>query len=81
MLLQGAELNPAVEVHNPHRRSDLKFQHAKEEKLAAKALQRALQQLQARRYGHPGCDRQPICCALVFTEDRKEFVQFAVVPS
>lgn len=92
MLLLGAELNPAIEVHNLHGRSDLEvragnflwvfeLKHVKEAKAAPQALQRALQQLQERHYGHPSIDSQQLRCALVFAEDRKEFVLSALAPS
>lgn len=88
--LAGAGLDPKVERHNAHGRSDLEvnvgtrlwvfeLKTAHEGKSAEAALQEAIDQLTSRRYGEQDAVGKLERVALVFSRTERRFVRWATV--
>lgn len=89
--LAGAGLDPKVERHNAHGRSDLEvkvgarlwvfeLKTAYEGKSADAALQEAVGQLTSRRYGEQDAAEKLERVAFVFSLSGRRFVRWAAVP-
>lgn len=81
----GAGLEPIVERHNAHGRSELEikidrrnwileFKTARSHKEAEDKLEEAVRQIKENKYGSETCSQESIRVALVYSLDKREFV-------
>ena len=87
VFFSGAGLEPIVEHHNAHGRSDLEVRAgekvwlfelkvAKEGENSERLLREAIEQIRERRYGYSLLDKTLIRVALVFSLEKKEFIRW-----
>ncbi|GAB1827071.1 PD-(D/E)XK nuclease domain-containing protein [Turicimonas sp. TL08] len=86
VFFSGAGLEPIVEHHNAHGRSDLEVRAgekvwlielkvANEGENSERLLREAIEQIRERRYGYSLLDKTLIRVALVFSLEKKEFIR------
>lgn len=90
VLLIGAAMLPKVEIHTAHGRSDLEvnagkrhwvfeFKYTKNDQEAEKLLEKAVQQMENRRYGQTDNFSELRRVALIFSEKNRSFITWQEV--